>query len=115
MVYLRPFARNSVGDPVRKCSASRLKRWFRQGIIGYAEDVDQPKAEPRPTPVETSFQEGGDQNNEVSDPRPVNAVEGGRGWWTVTFSDGSEKKMRKPDVEDLGLLASENGEDETAA
>lgn len=118
MVVLKRFMQMSPGQPVPKASASRKRIWWRRGCIAardqvpakvlkeldaiYAEKIAKTRA---PISVEA-----------VEEPDPVEpttalrAEEGDKGWWKVSFDDGSEKKMRRADVETLGLIGGDDGQ-----
>lgn len=92
MVFLKPYAGFKEGDPCPKIHIYKKRRWLRLGVLGYAGDPSKTH-NPKMTEPETS-----------EDATPVAAEEGAKGWWTVLFSDGTEKKMRRDDVIAVGLL-----------
>lgn len=96
------------GDTVVHGSRSKRAEWWRRGWVQYAEHADQVEEKQETAPTEdkqlASDVETGEEVEAVS------AEEGDRGWWVVTFSDGSIKKMRFAAVEELGLVDVEDGE-----
>jgi hypothetical protein len=88
-------------------------------VLAYLEGVDEQKPEETPSvPETTSSAENTFVEPDVEDGAgateetvtAVSAEEGEKGWWTVTFDDGTTQKMRKSAVEALGLLeADEDG------
>lgn len=123
MVVLTPFMQMRPGQPCPRGSYSKLRLWWRRGYIAARKDVDPEMLkqiekdyagsvhQDAPTPVkETSVEDRiPEQEEEVSEPTALMAEEGTKGWWKVSFDDGTEKSMRRADVESLGLLGSDDG------
>lgn len=119
MVFVHPYAGYRSGQMVPRATYNRLRRWWRMGMICqisiltkeeckdlgivdmvFKKSSGKEQTAPAKDPQLASDVEGG----EASEPTPVTAEEGEKGWYRVLFSDGSEKSMRRSAVEDLGLL-----------
>lgn len=126
LIIVRGLRGLEAGDPVPDyVSRSRRRDWWRQGWVAYEEDADElVEAERARLKEYVEMAEGAkiqvegpevqvegpaiaaqeDENPIPEEPMALGAEEGERGWWKVSFSDGTTKKMRKKDVQDLGLL-----------
>ncbi|MGI9491974.1 MAG: hypothetical protein ACR2QF_06195 [Geminicoccaceae bacterium] len=101
MVFVRPWAGFRTGDPVPKMRWFRKRRLYRLRAIEYAEVPEPVEETAQPPTIEAPVETTGEE-----DVVAVSAEEGAKGWWEVTYSDGSTKKTRRAEVEDLGLLDS---------
>lgn len=105
MVVLAPFMQMRPGQPSPRGSYSKLRLWWRRGYIAARKDVDPAFLKQ----IEADYAEActpkAKVEEEVIGPATaLSAVEGERGWWTVSFDDGTEQKMRKAQVAELGLI-----------
>lgn len=117
-VVAERFMQFKVGQDLPRCSWSKMRVWWRRGMIEYKdpeavakkyEQKAQKAKEPEKAEGETAGEAPVEQDGVEDEPMietvtAVSADEGEKGWWNVTFDDGTEKKMRKADVAALGLL-----------
>ena len=127
LIVIRGLRGLEAGDPVPDyVSRSRRRDWWRQGWVAYKEDaaklVEEEKArleayvemaeKAKLEAQQPEIEEPEEDNLPPDEPMALAAEEGEKGWWTVSFSDGNSRKMRKKDVQELGLLEPDGDEDD---
>ena len=105
MVAIMPFAVYKPGDVIPPASYNTLRKWWRRGWVCAPEFLTDEERKafsaPKPAPEPAAVSSEPATVNTVS---AVSATPTGSGWWEVTFSDGTSQKMRRADVEELGLV-----------
>lgn len=121
MVATQRFRGLSAGDRVPRASHKNLRRWLRLGWIDYKNDLRSIEKEAQKASKAKAAQAAkvAAENAEPSEPETapeptpepevpavtaVSAKEGKQGWYVVTFSDGSEEKMRRAAMEEAGIF-----------
>lgn len=96
MVALVPFNGLSPGDTVPPMHYSRMRRFWRRGWVANEHVVQGIDMAGGSGPVVEASSSDGDVS-------VVSAEETGRGWYRIVFSDGTEQRVRNPDLRSYGI------------
>ena len=96
LVAMVPFNGLDVGDTVPRASYAKMRRWWRRGWVANEHVVSSVFADAPPRGLDDSVPDVGDKIVETVE-------ETGKGWFRVTFSDGSEMRLRRNELADFGI------------